>query len=86
MECYFNEKRHKGRQGNFCTIASVISDEYKFVCSKSMKTKADYEGVVEVAQDIELWKGIVQSVTQKYCESREEKVIKQREVRKKSRS
>ncbi len=35
-------------------------------------------------QDREQWKGIVQNVTQKYCESRREKVIKQREVRKKA--
>jgi hypothetical protein len=37
-------------------IAAVISDEYKSVCSKSIKTKADYEAVVEVAQDREQWK------------------------------
>jgi hypothetical protein len=84
MYCYFNEKSHKGRQGNFCTIASVLSDEFKSVCLKSIKTKADYEAVVELAQDREQWKGIVQNVTQKYCESRREKVIKQREVRKKA--
>ncbi len=81
---YFNKKSHKGRQENFCTIASVFSDEYKSVCSKSIKTKTDYEAVPEVAQDREQWKGIVQSVTQKYCESRKEKVIKQREVREKA--
>jgi hypothetical protein len=44
-------KPHKGRQGNVCTIASVLSDEYKSVCLKSVKTKADYEAVVELAQD-----------------------------------
>jgi hypothetical protein len=33
------------------------------------------------AHDREQWKGIVQSVTQKYCESRKEKVIKQKEKR-----
>jgi hypothetical protein len=73
---------HNGRQGNFCTIASVISDEYKSVCLKSIKTKADYEAVVALAQDREQWKGVVQKITQKYCESRNQKVIKQREVRK----
>ncbi len=74
-----------GRHGNFCTnctIASVISDEYKSVCSMSMKNKVDYEAVVQVAQDREQWKGIVQSIAQKYCDSRKEKVIKQRKVRK----
>ncbi len=29
MTCYFNEKSHKGRQSNFCIIASVISEECK---------------------------------------------------------
>ncbi len=58
MFCYFNEKSHKGRQGIFCIIASVLSDEYESVCLKSIKTKADYEAVVELAQDREQWKGI----------------------------
>ncbi len=39
MVWYFDDKSHKGRQGNFCTIASVISDEYKVVFQKSIKTK-----------------------------------------------
>ncbi len=73
---------NKGRQWKFCTIASVISDKYKSVCLKSIKTKADYEAVVELAQDRKQWKGIVQNITQKYCELRNQKVIKQREVRK----
>jgi hypothetical protein len=53
MDCYFNEKSHKGRQGNFFTIDFVLSDEYKSVCLNSIKTKADYEAVVELAQDRE---------------------------------
>ncbi len=41
--------------------------------------------VLELAQDREQWKGIlVRNVTQKYCESRNQKAIKQREVRKKA--
>jgi hypothetical protein len=35
MAFYFNEKSHKGRQGNFCTIASVLSDAYTAACNKS---------------------------------------------------
>ncbi len=37
-----------------------------------------------LAQDREQWREIVQNVTQKYCETRREKVTKQREVRKKA--
>ncbi len=36
----FNEKSHKGRQGNFCTIASVLSDEYKAACNKSRQDQS----------------------------------------------
>ncbi len=39
MTCYFNGKSHKSGQGNFCTIASVISDEYKDVFQKSIKNQ-----------------------------------------------
>ena len=84
MACYFDDKSHKGRQGNFCNIASVISDECKVVFQKSVKTKSEYEAVAVLAQEREQWREIVQNVTQKYCESRREKVTKQREVRKKA--
>ncbi len=76
MSCYFSD--------NFRIIASVISDEYKVVFQKSMKTKSEYEAVVVLAQDREQWRKKVQSVTQKYCESRKEKVTKQRKVRRKA--
>ncbi len=42
MASYFNEKSHKGRQGNFCTIASVISNG---VFQKSIKTESEYEAI-----------------------------------------
>jgi hypothetical protein len=84
MAFFFNEKSHKGRQGNFCTIASVLSDEYKAACNKSIKTRSEYEAVVSLAQEREQWKEIVQAVTQKFCKSREEKVVKQREKKSKS--
>ncbi len=45
MTCYFNEKRQKGREGNFCTIAFVIFDEYKAVFKKSINTKSEYKAV-----------------------------------------
>ncbi len=40
MAFYFNEKSHKGRQENFCTIASILSDEYNAACNKSIKTRS----------------------------------------------
>ncbi len=40
--------------------------------------------MVSLAQEREQWKEVVQVVTQKFCKSREEKVIKQREKKSKS--
>ncbi len=34
MALYFEGKDLKGRQGNFCSIASVLSDDYKKAFSK----------------------------------------------------
>ena len=84
MARYFNEKDHKGKQGSFCTIASVISDESNDVFKKSINIKSEYEAVALLSQGRVQWKEIVKNVTQKYCESRREKVTKQREVRKKA--
>ncbi len=83
---YFNENSQKGRLGTFCTIASVISDEHNAVFKKSVKTKSEYEAVAVLARDRERWRLERDSpnVTQKYCESRKEKVSEQREVRKKA--
>ncbi len=49
----FNNKSHKGRQGNLYSIASVISEEYKVVFKRSIKTKSEYEAVAVLAQDKE---------------------------------
>jgi hypothetical protein len=62
----FNDNCHKGRQGNFYAIASVISEEYKVVLQRSIKTKSKYEAVAVLAQDREQWREIVQTVTLKY--------------------
>jgi hypothetical protein len=58
---------------------SVLSDEYKAACNKSIQTRSEYEAVVSqlsLAQEREQWKEIVQAVTQKFCKSQEEKVVK----------
>ncbi len=53
MTCSLNEKSHKCRQGNFCTSASVVSDEYHAVFKRSVKTKSEYAAVAVIAQDRE---------------------------------
>ena len=67
MISYFDDKKvHKGRSGNFCTIATILSDEYKAVLGTSIKTKKEYDKIVEVAKDRFKWKELVESITLKY--------------------
>jgi hypothetical protein len=76
-QSHVNEKSHKGRQGNFCTIDFVISDEYTAAFKTSMQTKSEYVAAAVLAQDREHWRKIFQNIKQRYCESRKEKGIKQ---------
>ena len=82
MALYFDGKEFKGRQGNFCSIASVLSDDYKKAFGVSIKTKQEYESIILIAQDRERWKTVVEKVTSVFCEVREEKIIKKKEARK----
>ena len=82
MALYFEGKDLKGRQGNFCSIASILSDDYKKAFNKGIKTKSEYEAVATVAQDRVQWKSVVAKVTGVFCELRGEKVTKRREARK----
>ena len=47
-------------------IATILSDEYKAVLGTSIKTKKEYDKVVEIAKDRLKWKEIVESITLKY--------------------
>jgi hypothetical protein len=38
----------KGRQGNLCSIASVLSDDYNKAFNKVLMTKSEYEAVAMV--------------------------------------
>ena len=88
MAMYFRKiegklaKDVKGRQGNACTIATVLSDDYTKAFNKGIKTQSEYEAVVLVAQDRTKWKAVVEKVTKVYCEWKNEKEIKKREARK----
>ncbi len=46
----------KGRQGNFCSITSVLSDDYKKGFNKGIKTQSEYEAAAMMAQDSVEWK------------------------------
>ncbi len=79
MALYYEGKDLKGRQGNFCSIASVLSDDYKKAFNKGIKTKSEYEAVATVAQDRVEWKSVVAKVTGVFCELKDRKL--QREGR-----
>ena len=82
MVSYFDEKKvYKRRSGKFCTIATILSDEYKAVLGTSIKTKKEYDKVVEVAKDRLKWKEIVESITLIYSKMIEIKSCQQREKR-----
>ena len=78
---YYFVKDQPGRQGNRVTIASALSNEYKAVVGKPISNSAEYEAVVCVAQDRDVWKDVVQQVTQKQVELRQAKVQKRTERR-----
>ncbi len=68
MALYFEGKDLEGRQGNFCSIAYALSDDYKKIFNKGIKTKSEYEAVATVAQDRVQWKSVAAKVTDVFCE------------------
>ena len=59
-----------------------MSDDYRKVLNKHIKTQSEYKAVVLVAHDRIKWKAVVEKVTKVYCEWKNEKEIKRREARK----
>ena len=54
-----------GRQGNRTTIASTLSNEYRAVTGKSISSRDEYEDIVQLAQNREGWKSLVEQVVLK---------------------
>ena len=81
MSSYFN-RNHDGRQGNFVTMATALSREYKAAFNKTISTRTEYNVVQSLAQDRDQWKHIVSEVVNKYCEAQEAKRLRQTEARK----
>ena len=69
----------KGRQGNACTIASAVSEDYKraFGDKYIIKSMKDYEAIRAKAQDRGEWKEVVAAVVNAYCASKSEKKEKE---------
>jgi len=81
MASYFMKNDLIGRSGNFCTIATSLSDEYKTVTGRSIKSIDDYNKIVVVTQNRKDWKEVVKSIKEKYIESQEKKTQKKRKQR-----
>ena len=75
----------RGRQGNACTIASVVSDDYKRAYGEKyvIKSMKDYEAIRLKAQDRVEWKNVVATVVNAYCTCKSEKETKRKEKREK---
>ena len=81
MASYFMKNYVIGRSGNFCTIATSLSDEYKTVTGRSIKSIDDYNKIVVVAQNRKDWKEVVESIKEKYIESQEKKDTKEKDAK-----
>ena len=46
MVLYFDGKEVKGREENFCSIASVLSDDYNKAFDVSIKITQEYESII----------------------------------------
>jgi hypothetical protein len=60
---YYFVQDHKGRQGNYTTIASKLSSELKVVTSDVLASQSDLDLLCEVAQYRDLWKDLVADIT-----------------------
>ena len=78
---YYFVQDHKGRQGNYTTIASKLSSELKVVTGDTMSSQRDLDLLIEVAQHRDLWKDLVNEITCKEYELWYEKELKKAEAR-----
>ena len=60
---YYFVNDHKGRKGNYTTIASKLSSELKVTTGDIISSQSDLNVLIEVAQDRDLWKDLVQDIT-----------------------
>ena len=67
MASYF-DRSLDGRQGNFITIATALSREYKATFNKPISTRAEYDSIQVLAQDLDAWKRVVGDILEKHCE------------------
>ena len=82
MAFYFmHDKSMSGRGGNRVTLPTALSNDYYSMFGKYVKTSAEYNNLVRVAQNRDAWKGVVQLVVAKYKSNQEAKVLLKTELR-----
>jgi len=74
-------KDQNGRTGKRVTVPTALSDEYKEAGGTEIKSREEYEVVVNLAQDRGRWKELVQKVTEKYIAKCEEKAKRKKQKR-----
>ena len=78
---YYFVKDHDGRTGKRVTVSTALSDENDNAGGNEIKSREEYEAVVQLAQDRGGWKELVPKITDKYIASSEEKAKKKKEKR-----
>ena len=79
---YYFERNHKGRQGHRIHIASKLFAEYESVRGQVIVSRIDFDKLVRLAQDREVWKRLVDDVTSKYHQLFTDKEVKRATARK----
>ena len=79
---YYFDSSFDGRGGNFITIPTALSREYKATFNKSISTRDAYDAIQLLAQDRDEWKLLVADVVDKHCEAQAAKAFKKAEARK----
>ena len=80
MASYFDSS-FNGRKGNFITIPTALSREYKATFDKTISTRAEYDAIQWLAQDRDEWKLLVADIVDKHCEAQAAKVLRQTQAR-----
>ena len=79
---YYFVKDQSGRKGNRITIATALSNKYEAAYNKTIKTKKEYEEIVQLAQDRSKWKETVAHVVKAQYKAKTAKLAHKAELRK----
>ena len=78
---YYFVNDHDGRTGKRVTKATALSDEYKAVKGTDIKSLDEYDSIVRLATDRDVWKQLVKEVTDTFVDKYEGRVKRKKELR-----